>query len=371
MIKLIDRQMIRGYVKAYLVCLTSLLSLYVVVDLFTNLDDFTHRGHGFFDSLKHIFAYYSVKVTQIFDRLCEAIVLLAAVFTVALMQRNNEQVPLLSAGVSTRRIVAPVLICACLMLTLAALNQELLIPHLGDRLLYDKDDPGGDKNVTQLHGQYDWNGMVHVFGKEASRKGNVVSDLQLWISEKVAGSEIHLTAEKAYYVPLPPGQHSPARGKWELTDVNHPELKTWDPNILEQVDKGHYILYVRSADFDSLTRNPNWYLLASTWRLHEELERPESGHQTAMAVLFHMRLTRPILGILLVFLGMSVILRDQNRNVIISSGMCLVVCGVFFGLNYACKMLGDNDYLSPALAAWMPVLISGPFALVMFDAVHT
>ena len=90
-----------------------------------------------------------------------------------------------------------------------------------------------------------------------------------------------------------------------------------------------------------------------------------------MAVLFHMRLTRPILGMVLVFLGLSVILRDQNRNVIISSGMCLVLCGVFFGINYTCKMLGDNDYLSPALAAWMPVLISGPFCLVMFDAVHT
>src|SRR6516165_1952163 len=102
MIKLIDRQMIRGYV--------------------------------FFDSLKHILAYYSVKVTQIFDRLCEAIVLLAAVFTVALMQRNNEQVPLLSAGISTRRIVTPVLLCAFAMLSLAGLSQEVLIPRIAERL---------------------------------------------------------------------------------------------------------------------------------------------------------------------------------------------------------------------------------------------
>src|SRR4029079_12411087 len=106
------------------------------------------------------------------------------------------------------------------------------------------------------------------------------------------------------------------------------------------------------ADFEALTRKPEWYLLASTWRLHDELERPEAGRQSQMAVLFHMRLTRPILGILLVFLGLSVILRDQNRNVIISSGMCLVVCGVFFAACYACKMLGDNEILNPALSAW-------------------
>ena len=90
-----------------------------------------------------------------------------------------------------------------------------------------------------------------------------------------------------------------------------------------------------------------------------------------IAVLFHTRLTRPILGIVLVLMGLSVILRDQTRNVIISSGFCLVLCGVFFAACYACKMLGDNEILAPALAAWMPVLGFGPFAVVMFDAVQT
>src|SRR5215475_16099434 len=128
-IKLIDRQMIRGYFKSYFVCLASLLSLYVVVDLFTNLDDFTSQSNGLWASLLRIFTYYAYKVAQIFDRLCEAIVLLAAMFTVAWMQRNNEQVPLLSAGISTRRIVTPVLGCACVMLSLAGLNQEMLLPR--------------------------------------------------------------------------------------------------------------------------------------------------------------------------------------------------------------------------------------------------
>jgi lipopolysaccharide export system permease protein len=73
----------------------------------------------------------------------------------------------------------------------------------------------------------------------------------------------------------------------------------------------------------------------------------------------------------LVLLGLSVILRDQNRNVIVSSGLCLVLCAVFFAACYTCKMLGDNDYLNPALAAWMPVLLFGPHSLVLLDAVHT
>src|SRR3954468_1313474 len=146
MLKLIDRQLVRGYFKAYLVCLTSLLSLYIVVDLFTNLDDFTHHNGGLATTARLIGVYYGYKVSQIFDRLCEAILLLAAMFTVAWMQRNNEQLPLLSAGVSTQRIVRPVLICATIMLSLTVLNQELVIPRIAHQLTYDKNDPDGQKD---------------------------------------------------------------------------------------------------------------------------------------------------------------------------------------------------------------------------------
>src|SRR6516165_4948139 len=199
MIKLIDRLMIRGYFKAYFVCLTSLLSLYVVVDLFTNLDDFTHHGHGLFDALKHIVSYYSVKVTQIFDRLCEAIVLLAAVFTVALMQRNNEQVPLLSAGVSTRRIVTPVLGCACVMLSLAGLNQELLLPRVADRLSQERDDPGGNREIT-ARSHFEPNN-IHIEADKALRKGLSVREFRVTIPETLAGQLLHLTAREAHYLP--------------------------------------------------------------------------------------------------------------------------------------------------------------------------
>jgi lipopolysaccharide export system permease protein len=370
MIKLIDRQMIRGYFKSYLVCLVSLLSLYVVVDLFTNLDDFTHHQQkGLTPVVKRIGTYYGYKVFQIFDRLCEAIVLLAGMFTVAWMQRNNEQVPLLSAGVSTRRIVAPVLGCACLTLTLAVLNQELMIPHIADQLTLERDDPAGNRELP-VRGHFEPND-IHIEGDTAVRQGRTVRNFRCVIPESLAGNLLHLTAEEAHYIP----GALPHQGKWELTGTQPADLEPirdkGDTPILEVRDSGRYYLYTRSVDFDALTRNPNWYLLASTTRLYEELQRPESTRLASMAVLFHTRLTRPVLGILLVFLGLSVILRDQNRNVIISSGLCLVLCGVFFAACYTCKMLGDNDYLNPALAAWLPVLCFGPHALVLFDAVHT
>ncbi len=127
---------------------------------------------------------------------------------------------------------------------------------------------------------------------------------------------------------------------------------------------------------DTVVRIKTWYQYLPTWRILHELDRPGNSAQHAnLAIVFHTRLTRPLIGVILVVLGLSVILRDQNRNVFVSTGLCLMLCVIFFASIFACQYLGKEDfaaaYVSPALAAWLPVLVFGPFALVMYDAVHT
>src|SRR5439155_23179000 len=172
MFTLMDRLLARAYFKSYFVCLTSLLGLYIVVDLFTNLDEFTGKHHGIMPVVRHIGFYYGHHVALIFDRLCEPIVLLAGMFTIAWVQRNNELLPLLSAGVSTRRVVQPVLLCACFMLTLAVVNQELHIPRIARDLTNQKEDPYGDA-PQPVQPMYEPNG-IHIHGVRALRKEQAV-----------------------------------------------------------------------------------------------------------------------------------------------------------------------------------------------------
>src|SRR5262249_52722375 len=127
--RLLDRLLIWSYAKSYVICLVSLLSLYIVVDLFTNLEDFAQQESSLVPVLQAIAGYYGYRISQIFDRLSEAIVLLAAVFTVAWVQRNNELLPLLSTGVPTRRVVRPVLLSTLVFVGLGVANQELVIPR--------------------------------------------------------------------------------------------------------------------------------------------------------------------------------------------------------------------------------------------------
>jgi lipopolysaccharide export system permease protein len=247
-----------------------------------------------------------------------------------------------------------------------SLNQELLVPRLARALLADRDDPLGDKEIG-VRGAYEPNGIL-IEGRTAVRKSRMVKEFSCVFPERLAGNITQITAEEAYY--LPPGS-SPRGGGWLLIRARPAELEGWNLPCLEMIDPGKYFLATEQVDFDAVTRARAWFVLASTRRIREELGKPDSTRLAAIAVLFHMRLTRPILGLLLVCMGLSVILRDQNRNLFISAGLCLVLCAVFFAACFACKQFGDNEYVSPALAAWLPVLLFGPLAFVFFDAVHT
>jgi lipopolysaccharide export system permease protein len=368
MIKLIDRQLFINFVKSYLICLVSLLSLYIVVDLFNNLDDFAQLKGGFWKTVEHVGLYYAVQTTYIFDRLSEAIALLAAMFTMAWVQRNNELLPMLSAGVSTRRVVLPVLVGACAMILVNLANEELLIPTLGS-IPVTRGDPALEKSVY-VGGCFDSKDILLVATGGAVKKENRIDDVTCVIPAALGnGGMCWLSARQGQYIPPVPGQ--PRSGGWLLTQAHPAELPSWSRrDILEPIDPGKYFLYTDS-DFERLTRERNWFQRASTWKLFLELGQLDSNRLASMAVYFHMRLTRPLLGMILVVMGLSIILRDQNRNVFLSAGFCMVLGAGFYALCMAAKYLGDQEFLSPPLAAWLPVFIFGPVVFVLFDAVHT
>ncbi|HKA07370.1 MAG TPA: LptF/LptG family permease [Gemmataceae bacterium] len=366
---ILDRMLFVSFLRAYVICLVSTLSLYIVVDLFTNIDDFFQPGKNGLEIAKHILSYYGYRTIQYYDRLCEALSLLAAMFTVAWSQRNNEIIPMLSAGVSTHRFLRPVLVGAILMLTLGVLNQEFLIPYIAPALVTDRDDPEGTHELY-VQGCYDAN-RVHIDGFKAYRRELTVENFYVTLPVTPKSEMKHLSAARAQYIP--PIQGQKLSGGWLMTGTTPAELPqdTYDESVIKVMDGGRYFLYVREATFERATRGQKTQVYASTYTLYQLMQRTDVGRMNTIAVTFHMRLTRPIVGMLLVVMGLSIVLRDQTRHVFISAGLCLAMCAIFFAVVFGGKFLGTGDYLSPALAAWLPVLIFGPISVALYDAIHT
>jgi lipopolysaccharide export system permease protein len=368
-VTILDRMLFAAFLRAYAICLVSTLSLYIIVDLFTNIDDFFADERSGLQIARHILTYYGYQSIQYFDRLCEAVSLLAAMFTVAWSQRHNEIIPMLSAGVSTHRFLRPIFFGAALMLGVGILNQELLVPSIAPALVAGRQDLDGTKEIV-VQGAFDPN-RVHIDGLTGVRREQMIQRFHVTLPVTARSEMQHLTAESAQYIP--PIERQELSGGWLMIGTTPAELPrdSYDPEMIKQLDSGRYFLYVREANFDRVTKGQKTLAFASTATIYELMQRTDAGRMNNLAVTFHMRLTRPVVGLLLVVMGLSIILRDQTRHVLISAGLCLVMCALFFGVVFGGKFLGTADYVSAALAAWLPVLIFGPIAVALYDAIHT
>src|SRR5215210_6121028 len=105
--RILDRERYWAFIKAYVICFIALVGLYVVIDAFANLDEFSEVASGV-KLFRNMGRYYLVKMSLFYDRLCGVIVMMAAIFTVTWMQRNNEILAMLAAGISTQRVIRPV-----------------------------------------------------------------------------------------------------------------------------------------------------------------------------------------------------------------------------------------------------------------------
>ena len=131
---IIDRYLLRQFLKTFLICFCSFMGLYVVIECSTNMEEFIRCGEKMGGALRLIGEYYSYRTFAFFDVINGMLVLISAMFTVSWIQRHNEMTALMAAGVSRIRIVTPLFVAAVVISLLAAANREFIIPRFREEL---------------------------------------------------------------------------------------------------------------------------------------------------------------------------------------------------------------------------------------------
>ena len=88
--RILDRERFWAFAKAYCICFVALVGLYVVIDAFTNVDEFAEVSETTVELFKNMGWYYLIKMSMYYDRLCGVIAMMAAIFTVTWMQKNTD-----------------------------------------------------------------------------------------------------------------------------------------------------------------------------------------------------------------------------------------------------------------------------------------
>ncbi|MBC7352326.1 MAG: YjgP/YjgQ family permease, partial [Thermogutta sp.] len=76
---------------------------------------------------------------------------------------------------------------------------------------------------------------------------------------------------------------------------------------------------------------------------------------------------QPLRDLNLLFLGLPLVVRREQRNVFLALGLGILVVALFTAVVLTCEYLGNIYLISPALAAWLPFFISVPAAVAQLD----
>jgi len=372
----IDRYLLAQFLKVFVICFFSLTGLYIVIDGFSYLDDFMIYADKHGQLLPVMGQYYAYKSLSFFDRTSGILTLIAAMFTVTWIQRHNELTALEAAGLSKGRIIKPVIMAVAVISLLAALNREMVIPRIRGSLSRTPQNLDG-KNAQTLEFSYDNATNILLRGAETIADEQCIVKPDFFLPPELAVHSKHISAERAYYRPA----YGDKPAGYLFDQLEQPKNLDHQPSveqdgkrvILTPRDtpwlKPRQCFVVSGVSFEQLEGGSTWQRYSSLSELISGLRNPSLGFSEDVRVAIHSRLVQPLLDVTLLFLGLPLVLSRKNRNMFLAIGLSVILVIWFMGLTMACQYLGSSYYLvSPALAAWLPLMIFVPWAAGTADA---
>jgi lipopolysaccharide export system permease protein len=374
---ILDRYLLRQFIQIFIYCFVSLAGLYIVIDAFGNLDDFNrYAGSHNMNLFVVMGPYYGYQTIGFFDRTSGMLTLISAMFTVALFQRYNELTALQAAGVRKWRVIKPVIIAVVLIASLAAANRELIIPRIREHFARNAQDLGGE-NGKEFDPQFDNKTDIMIRGKQTYADRQRINKASFALPPALSEYGTKLEAEDAFFLPAdadhPSGYLLKGLSTPKSLDTK-PSLNVNDETIIF-TPPGHAWLqhgecFVASdLTFEILASDADYRRNASLVELISGLRNPSLSTHPDTLVAIHSRVVQPVLDVILLFLGLPLILSRYSRNVFLAIGQCVAVVVGFYLIVLGSQYLGSNYLASPALAAWLPLLIFLPMAVAFSDPI--
>ncbi|MCP4375235.1 MAG: LptF/LptG family permease [bacterium] len=465
--KTLDRYIVRTFLSNAFLFLVVMMMLRIVLDLFTNIDEFTEQSASFLSVLGNIWEYYMTQSLVYFIELGGLIIVASAGFSLARMNHTNELTAMLASGVSLHRVVLPIIICSMLMGGLIILDQELLVPRVAHLLIRDPDEagqmarkeffvpvmtdlnntgwyseryssadetmhrpmvtlrdseaiaigractgPGGKAKYGSFGNTKGWhikNANLAKLNRKSATKLTVPTTERVWTRLSPASLQKQLrdnqsgnpSSRKISRIPdvrcglvlsatqfqtrtqqtggLRTGQLKKPRFVFRddtgrTLGVIYAPSATWvyskeKPSLSGYWKLNRGLLFIPSdmtPDAIVLRQSAGWISYMSTFELTKLLQFKQIPGERSAVLTLHSRVANPINNLVMLLLGLPFILSRQ-RDLKKSVGLNILIVGAFYVFVYACRYLD----IAPIWAAWLPVLVFGPLAVVMFDTVKT
>lgn len=365
----LDRYVLRRFLSFYGLALLYLVGLFLLVDVVGRLDKFFEAKEQLQASGSSVAGalvrFYVASLPLLAIQVAPFVTVMGACMAVVDLRRYNELYPMMEAGRSLVRILAPVVAVSVLVTVVLVVGQERVVPRAVDARLGVERAMEDPKDRAESR-------VPHVRDPE----GNVWS-----IARWDPGTRV---AEGVRVVPFR------AAGKaWDLLEVprmtwrrGSPGQEGWFPEggmlllpadrptgagVQQAVPPGVPLPTALAPADIELARASEELEGLSSARLGRLRDRSPGLHY--LTVLLQRRLTYPLANLVLLLVGVPIVLRGQGASVFLSVLAALAVCAAYFVADtFACD-LGARGVLPAAMATWLATIVFGAAGVTMMDAV--
>ncbi|WP_419185918.1 LptF/LptG family permease [Rohdeia mirabilis] len=381
---MLDRYVGRVFIVAYLLATLLVVGLFLVVDLAGNLDDYLKpTSDGEPTPGAKVLHYYVLQLPFLYLQVAPFVTLIAGMFTVAKLQKAREVIAALSAGISARRLLAPVFIGGFL-LTIGVIGlrevasstigfargvlQVELDEHLPWMVLEDVRLKDSEGEMIQLERFWPTDPALRAQTGPWARRELRGSRIEGFNAVRDRdGTWLSYSATSGVWEGGDGGSAS-ADGAWRLLEGRLVEVgaASQDQRELRELD-GAMAFTPRDAWVAWKGRNNPLDLSYSEAVSLADRDPENIQYRTLRYYL----LSFPLANVVLLMVGLPFLLNyERGRG---TNGMIVgfLLCVVYFATDFVTLNLGMQGQIGPVFACGLPAVVFGSLGLVLTGSMRT
>ena len=358
---IIDRYILREFLKILALVLVSVTALFVIVEYTEMARDVRENGVAASTLLR----YFRFQIFTVLNWALPISVLVATLVTFGILAKNNEITAIKSGGVSLYRVAAPILAVAVVISLVAYLILDFVLPYANERVYEIRGRIEGRARMATAAQQKLWylgKGRYLINFLAYDAKAKQLTQVQVF---EFHPSEFRLTrrvyADRATWN----GQAWAFENGWmrSFTDDRN--------STFTRITSPLPLFYPETPeDFDTKVTPPDQMTYAQLRRYIATLR--ESGYAAdELAVRLYQKTSWPALSIVMALIAMPFAFKVGKRGALYGIGIALVLGIVYWMVFAIFTKFGEVGNLPPLLAAWSANVLFALAATYMFLHVDT
>jgi lipopolysaccharide export system permease protein len=352
---ILDRYLVRGFLRVFFLTLLCSTSLFLIVDCFDRLGTFLDAGAPLSTVLRYFFYAAPLSVS----RMVGFATLFSTLFSLGTLARTQEITAMRSSGLSIQRIALPLLMLSMVICLVTFLWNEGLVPIFAHRasMIYKVEIK--NKQQQSLFGTRD----IWIRGE-----GSFINVDNFNTTSRVLEGVTIFQLERDFslkaLLQIP-------NVRWTGKQWENKQATEWrflpDGKLQSQRVTASPPVTETPEDLKLLARDAEEF---SYFDLQKQIGDMQSkGMDTrAYQVDLQTKLAMPLLAPLMILLAIPFALKKQIAGVALSFGIAIVIGFGYWVLSAFCISLGHGGALTSWVAAWLPNAIFTLVGIFFFTA---